>query len=123
MDRGIPTEDHLREIRETSPHLKYLVGTPKARVNETRPIWESMSWTQIRDTVEVKSFSKSDELYVVAKIEGRQLKEVAIRRKKLAKLLRTLRKMGQKTSRHSYRVFGVVVLLYLCSPLATSTGS
>ena len=99
MDRGIPTEDHLREIRETYPHIKYLVGTPKARVKETRPIWESMSWIKIRETVEVKSFPSSDELYVVAKSDGRRLKEMAIRRKKLAKLLRSLRKMRRETSR------------------------
>ena len=99
MDRGIPTEDHLREIRETYPHIKYLVGTPKARVKETRPIWESMSWIKIRETVEVKSFPSSDELYVVAKSDGRRLKEMAIRRKKLAQLLRSLRKMRRETSR------------------------
>ena len=99
MDRGIPTEDHLKEIREKYPHIKYLVGTPRARVKETRPIWESIAWTKIRDTVEVKSFSKSDELYVVAKSDGRRLKEMAMRRKKLVKFLRALRKMRRETSR------------------------
>ena len=58
-----------------------------------------MSWIKIRETVEVKSFPSSDELYVVAKSDGRRLKEMAIRRKKLAKLLRSLRKMRRETSR------------------------
>ena len=99
MDRGIPTEDGLKKIRERYPHIKYLVGTPRARVKETRPLWESLAWTKIRDTVEVKSFPQSNELYVVARSEGRQLKEMAIRRKKLARLLRSLRRMRREKSR------------------------
>ena len=47
----------------------------------------------MRGSVEVKLFSKDGELYVLAKSEGRQAKEVAIRRKKLARLLYKLRAM------------------------------
>ena len=43
--------------------------------------------------MEVKLFSQDGELYVLAKSEGRQAKEIAIRRKKLARLLRKLRAM------------------------------
>jgi len=43
--------------------------------------------------VEVKLFSQDGELYVLAKSEGRQAKEIAIRRKKLARLLWKLRAM------------------------------
>jgi len=99
MDRGIPTEEDLQTLRQKHPHLKYLVGTPKARVKQTRAVWESLAWTKIRDTVEVKSFAQDHELYVVAKSDGRKLKEVAIRRRKLAKLLRALRKMRREKSR------------------------
>jgi transposase len=99
MDRGIPTEAQLEEIRQKYPHLKYLVGTPRSRIKETRPIWEKLAWTKIRDTVEVKSFPHSDELYVVAKSQGRQLKEIAMRRRRLVKLLRALRKMRREKSR------------------------
>lgn len=99
MDRGIPTEDQLEEIRGKRPELKYLVGTPRARIQETRPIWESQAWNKIRQTVEVKTFSLSGELYVVARSEGRQQKEMAMRRRRLAKLLRALRKMKRERSR------------------------
>jgi hypothetical protein len=99
MDRGIPTEAQLDEIRQTYPHLKYLVGTPRSRIKETRPVWEKLAWTKIRDTVEVKSFPHSDEFYVVAKSQGRQLKEIAMRRRRLVKLLRALRKMRREKSR------------------------
>jgi len=47
----------------------------------------------IVDSVEVKLFSQDGELYVLAKSEGRQAKESAIRRKKLVRLLRKLRAM------------------------------
>src|SRR5208282_5753399 len=32
MDRGIPTEAVLKQMRETGPEMFYLVGTPRARV-------------------------------------------------------------------------------------------
>ena len=99
MDRGIPTEAQLEEIRKTRPELKYLVGTPRSRIKETRPIWETLAWNKIRDTVEVKTFTDSGELYVVAKSQGRQQKEMAMRRRRLAKLLRALRKMRHEKSR------------------------
>ena len=47
----------------------------------------------MRESVEVKRFAEDGELYVLAKSAGRQAKEIAIRRKKLARLLRKLRAM------------------------------
>ena len=99
MDRGIPTEQQLEDLRANDPHVKYLVGTPRAQVKATRGKWESRPWTQVRDTVEVKLFKEKEELYVVARSDGRQQKGIAIRRKKLARLLRTLRGMRKETQR------------------------
>jgi hypothetical protein len=36
MDRGIPTEKVLEEMRQSAPPVKYLVGTPKGRLNRGR---------------------------------------------------------------------------------------
>jgi transposase len=47
----------------------------------------------VRDQVEVKLFAEQGELYVLARSEGRQAKERAMRRKRLARLLRKLRAM------------------------------
>jgi transposase len=55
--------------------------------------WLDLPWQKVRESVEVKLFSREGELYVLAKSEGRQAKEIAIRRKKLARLLRKLRAM------------------------------
>ena len=48
---------------------------------------------KVRDSVEVKLYEHEGELYVLAKSQGRQAKEIAIRRKRLARLLRKLRAM------------------------------
>jgi transposase len=93
MDRGVPTEAVLREMRAAERPMFYLVGTPKARVRKYEKQWLERPWQKVRDSVEVKLFSQDDEMYVLAKSEGRQQKEIAIRRKRLARLLRKLRRM------------------------------
>lgn len=93
MDRGIPTETVLQEMRKAERQMFYLVGTPKARVAKYEKHWLDLPWQKVRDSVEVKLFSQDGEMYVLAKSEGRQQKEIAIRRKKLARLLRKLRRM------------------------------
>ena len=99
MDRGIPTEEVLAEMRAADPPIYYLVGTPRARVRQTRSQWEALAWHKIKDTVEVKLFREGEELWVVAKSSGRQAKETAMRRKKLATLLWTLRSLRRESSR------------------------
>lgn len=99
MDRGIPTEEVLAEMRAADPPICYLVGTPRARVRQTRSQWEGLVWQKIKDTVEVKLFREGQELLVVAKSSGRQAKENAMRRKKLAALLWTLRSLRRERSR------------------------
>jgi transposase len=93
MDRGIPTEAILQEMRDPAREMFYLVGTPKARVTKYEKQWLDLPWQKVRESVDVKLFSRDGELYVLAKSEGRQAKEIAIRRKKLARLLRKLRTM------------------------------
>jgi transposase len=93
MDRGIPTETILAEMRDPVREMFYLVGTPKARVSKYEKQWLDLPWQKVRESVQVKLFSRDGELYVLAKSEGRQAKEIALRRKKLARLLRKLRAM------------------------------
>ena len=93
MDRGIPTEEILAEMREPSRQLSYLVGTPKGKIRQYEKKWLDLPWQKVRDSVEVKLFEQGSELFVLAKSEGRQQKEIAIRRKRLVRLLRKLRAM------------------------------
>jgi transposase len=93
MDRGIPTEALLREMRTTRQDTFYLVGTSRAKIREYEKQWLELPWHKVRESVQVKLFAREGELYVLAKSEGRQAKEMAMRRKKLARLLRKLRAM------------------------------
>jgi transposase len=91
MDRGIPTEATLAEMRQGG--VSYLVGTPKGRINKHEKQWLDLPWQQVRDSVQVKLYEHDSELYVLARSDGRQAKEIAIRRKRLVRLLRKLRAM------------------------------
>jgi len=93
MDRGIPTEATLREMREPGREMFYLVGTPKGRINKHEKKWLDLPWQKVRESVQVKLYEHEGELYVLARSEGRQAKEMAMRRKRLARLLRKLRAM------------------------------
>jgi hypothetical protein len=93
MDRGIPTEALLAEMRNPERQTFYLVGTPKARVTQHEKKWLELPWRQVRESVQVKLYQYEGELYVLAKSQGRQAKENAMRRKRLARLLRKLRAM------------------------------
>jgi transposase len=93
MDRGIPSEAILKEMREPERETFYLVGTPKGRIGQHEKKWLDLPWQKVRDSVEVKLYQHEGELYVLAKSDGRQAKEIAMRRKRLARLLRKLRAM------------------------------
>ncbi len=93
MDRGIPTEEILAEMRDPARQVSYLVGTPKSKIKQYEQKWLDLPWQKVRDSVDVKLFETDGELYVLAKSTGRQAKETAMRRKRLARLLRKLRAM------------------------------
>jgi transposase len=93
MDRGIPTEAILAEMRDPAREVSYLVGTPKSKIKQHEKLWLDLPWQRVRDSVDVKLYEQDGELYVLAKSEGRQAKEMAMRRKRLARLLRKLRAM------------------------------
>ena len=93
MDRGVPTEAILKDMRDPQRQTFYLVGTPKSRINQHEKKWLDLPWQKVRDSVEVKLYEHEGELYVLAKSGGRQAKENAMRRKRLVRLVRKLRAM------------------------------
>jgi hypothetical protein len=93
MDRGIPTEEVLAEMRQPEREVFYLVGTPRGKIRQYEKQWLELPWRKVRESVEVKLLAQEGELYVLAKSEGRRAKERAIRRGKLVRLLKTLRKL------------------------------
>src|ERR1700693_3989643 len=93
MDRGVPTEEILQEMRNPAREIFYLVGTAKGKIQQYERKWLELPWQTVRDSVDVKLFEQDGELYVLAKSAGRRAKETAMRRKRLARLLRKLRAM------------------------------
>src|SRR5258708_30066643 len=93
MGRGGPTEALVKEMGPSRQETFYLVGTSRAKIREYEKQWLELPWHQGRESVQVKLFARNGELYVLAKSEGRQAKEMAMRRKKLARLLRKVRAM------------------------------
>ena len=94
MDRGIPTEEVLSEMRQADPPINYLVGTPKGRLTKLEKDLLKLSWQDVRQGVEVKLLPKNEELYVLAQSHARILKERAIRRRKLKWLWARLKEIS-----------------------------
>ena len=100
MDRGIPTEATLQTMRNSSRPIQYLVGTPKGRLTQLEQDFLIQPWQQVRDEVQVRLLQKEDELFVLARSDGRVHKERAIRRRRLKKLWQRLKELqGQKITR------------------------
>jgi transposase len=83
MDRGIPTEEVLAEMRAADPPVSYLVGTPKGRLSKLEKRLVTLPWQAVREGVEVKLLPQDQELYVLAQSHARIHKERAMRRRKL----------------------------------------
>jgi transposase len=83
MDRGIPTEDVLAEMRQADPPVSYLVGTPKGRLGKLEKSLLDLPWQAVRPGVDVKLLAKDEELYVLAKSRARVDKERAMRQRQL----------------------------------------
>jgi hypothetical protein len=98
MDRGIPTEEQLKAMREPERRTFYLVGTPGGKIKPQEKKWLDLPWQKVREAVEVKLYQPEGELYVLAKSHGRQAKEKAMRRRRLARLLRKLRVMRKESA-------------------------
>ena len=86
MDRGIPTEEVLAEMRNSEPPIYYLVGTPKSRLSKLEAELIGRPWEQVRPGLDVKLLAHEGELYVQAQSQDRVSKERAMRRRRLRKL-------------------------------------
>jgi transposase len=102
MDRGIPTEETLAEMRQADPPVQYLVGTPKGRLNRLEQDLSNKPWQEARPGVQVKLLPQDGELYVFAQSLDRVAKERSMRRRQLKGLwarLKDLRRMSVNLTR------------------------
>jgi transposase len=95
MDRGIPTEEVLTEMRQSDPPVYYLVGTPKGRLSQLEQKLLGLPFTLVRSGVEVKLLAHDQELYVLAKSHHRIDKERSMRRRQLRALIERLKELHE----------------------------
>jgi transposase len=103
MDRGIPTDEVLAEMRKADPPVSYLVGTPKGRLSKLEKALLKLPWQAVREGVDVKLLRQDadQEMYVLAQSHARINKERAMRRRKLKWLWARLKQIAamEKLSR------------------------
>jgi transposase len=95
MDRGIPTEAVLAQMRAAQPPVQYLVGTPRGRLTQYEKQLAEVPWQVARQGVSVKLLADDQELYVLAESKDRVNKERAMRRRQLKGLWQRLGELKQ----------------------------
>lgn len=88
MDRGIPTEATLRQMRDSG--TQYLVGTPRSMLGKLDQRFAELPWHQVHEAMSVKLIEHEGELYVLAHSDARQQKEKAMRRRRFKAYARGL---------------------------------
>ncbi len=94
MDRGIPTEETLEEMRKRGAN--YLVGTPKGRLTKLEKDLLDLPWVQARESVSVKVLEADDEFYVYVRSQDRVAKERSVRRRKMKRLWARLKELSAR---------------------------
>ena len=94
MDRGVPTEEVLAQMRASDPPVHYLVGTPKGRLTRLEDALLEQPWHLARPEVRVKLLAQDNELYVFAESRDRVAKERSMRRRLLKWLWARLNKLS-----------------------------
>jgi transposase len=95
MDRGIPTEETLAQMRSSDPAVLYIVGTPKGRLSQLESQLLDKPWQEVRQGVQVKLLSQSGERYILAESVDRVNKERSMRRRQLKWLWNRLKELSQ----------------------------
>lgn len=97
MDRGIPTEATLAQMRASTPPVSYLVGTPKGKLTALEAELTKRSWQQARPSVRVKLLpQEGGEAYVFVHSAARVAKERAMRQRRLRKYLARLKELQKR---------------------------
>ena len=98
MDRGVPTEESLEQMRAMG--ASYLVGTPKGWLTKLEQAFLCEPWQRVREGVEVKRLAQGEDTYVLAQSVKRVDKERAMRRRRLGRYVARLTEIqGQRLTR------------------------
>jgi transposase len=100
MDRGIPSEEVLKEMRETD--TQYLVGTPRGALDKLEKELADKPWVQLHEGMRARVVKKKDgETYVQVYSVERNMKEAAIRRRKFKRYVRGLHKLRRRSRKQA----------------------
>jgi transposase len=94
MDRGIPTEATLKEMREAG--TQYLVGTPRSMLGKLQQQFADQPWQQVHEAMTVKLAQHEGEFYVLAHSDDREQKEKAMRRRRFKAYVRGLHALRRR---------------------------
>ena len=89
MDRGVPTEATLAQMRAMG--ASYVVGTPKGRLTKLEGDYLTQPWSQVREGLMVKQLPQEGETYVLALSTQRVHKERAMRKQRLKRYVARLK--------------------------------
>ncbi len=96
MDRGVPTEAVLAQLRQSDPKVSYLVGTPKGRLTKLEKQLADRPWQEVRPHLRVKLLPQAGEVYVLAHSAARTDKERGMRQRKLKRYWQRLHQLRQQ---------------------------
>jgi hypothetical protein len=114
MDRGVPTEAVLAQMRAEG--VAYLVGTPRRQLRKLECELVERPWEEVHAGVEVKLLDREGELYVLARSGDRRSKEAAIRRRRLKKLIGGLNRLRRRSVTRDTLLRKVAVLRQEAGP-------
>ncbi len=97
MDRGVPTEAVLQQMRASDPPVQYLVGTPKGRLSRLEKDLVTQPWKDVRPGVQVKLLPQDGEVYVFAQSHDRIAKERAMRKRQIKGLWARFKQLSTMT--------------------------
>ena len=109
MDRGIPAEEVLAQMRASDPPIDYLVGTPRSWLGKFEQSLLQKPWQNLRSGIDAKLLSEGDETYVLARSIERMHKEKGMRLGGLRRLLQRLKKL--RDSRRHYQRDTILIKL------------
>ena len=107
MDRGVPTEETLGEMRESG--YRYLVGARRGHLRAIGDRLDAAEWEDVQKGISVKVVraegkdGKPGDTFVLTRSEARSLKETSMRVKRVRGAMRALFAIDRRIGRSKWR--------------------
>lgn len=107
MDRGVPTEKTLGEMRESG--YKYLVGAPRGHLKAIGDGLDKAEWQEVQKGISVKvarpvgENGSPGDTFVLTRSEARSLKETSMRVKRIRGAMKAIFAIDKRIGRPKWR--------------------